>query len=87
MFNLDRLEAPTPISTFVAQSQIVILSCLCVCLAAVMVGFESLKQNYAGSDDSLSSVFVPVVVVILCLIGNYNIDIYSLHLGVKIHLI
>ena len=84
MFNLDKLEAPTPISTFVAQSQIVILSCLCVCLAAVMVGFESFKQNHAESDNRLSSVFVPVVIVILCLIGNYTIDIYSLLLGVKI---
>ena len=72
MFNLDRLEAPTPISTFVAQSQIVILSCLCVCLAGVMVSFEGLTLNHTESDKSLSRVFVPVVITILCLIGNYT---------------
>ena len=67
MFNLNRLEAPTPISTFVAQTQIIVLSCLCVCLAASIVAFEGLSKDHGGT---FASSFVPVVITCSCLIGN-----------------
>ena len=63
LFNLDRLEAPTPVSTFVAQTQIVLLSFFCVCLAAVLVGIEAFSQSH---------LFVPVVIVISCIIGKLD---------------
>ena len=64
MFNLNRLETPTPISTFVARSQIVILSCLCVCLAAFLAGYGSLCD---GHDTSC---YMHVVLSLSCLIGK-----------------
>jgi len=60
LFNLEKLETPTPVSTYVAQSQIVILSCLCVCLAAIFAGTEGVTKSNA---------FVPVVVIVSCMIG------------------
>ena len=61
LFNLDKLETPTPVSTYVAQSQIVILSCFCVCLAAIFAGTEGVTKSNA---------FVPVVVIMSCMIGK-----------------
>ena len=67
MFNLSRLGSPTPISTFVAQTQIIIVSCLCVCLAGTIVTFEELSEDNNGV---LANSFVPVVITFSCLIGE-----------------
>ena len=66
------METPTPVSTFVARSQIVLLSCLCACLAAVLVGYAGLSERHITNDYSLSKFFVPLVIALLFLIGKYS---------------
>ena len=78
LFNLEKLETPTPVSTYVAQSQIIMLSCLCVCLAAIFAGTEGVTKSNA---------FVPVVVIVTCMIGKtkwINVNILGKFLTPKI---